>query len=139
MAAALAACEDRSYRDIGAEISVLTQRRDALVPRAAERLARFGRRALPQIEIALHTASPAGKLNLIKALDAISDSEAAPILRHVAVYDPDAEVRAAGESLLRRWASAGGAQGEPARTALRRMAEKRARGEGPVVLGQPSW
>ena len=42
------ACDDTSYRDIGAEINVLTTRSDALVPPAIARLARFHRRALPQ-------------------------------------------------------------------------------------------
>lgn len=128
-------CEDRSYREIGAEVRVLAERNDALVPRAIERLARFGRRALPQVETALHTASPAGKLNLIRALEALAAPDAAPILRHFAVYDPAPEVRAACEDLLRRWASQGGARGEAAARAIGRLEALRARGEGPVVIG----
>lgn len=135
-ALALAACEDRSYRDIGAQIGVLTQRSDALVPPALDRLIGFGRRALPQIETALHTASPAGKLHLVRALDRIADPEAAPVLRHFAVYDPAPEVRGACEAVLQRWAS-GGATAEAARRELARIADKRARGEGPVVVGEP--
>ncbi len=56
-----AACEDTSYRDIGSEISLLTKRDDAFVPPAIKRLAAYGPRAIPQIETALHTASPTGK------------------------------------------------------------------------------
>lgn len=122
-----AACEDRSYRDIGAEINVLTTRTDALVPPAMKRLAKYRRRAIPQIEIALHTASPAGKVNLVRALEAIGDREATPILRHFAVYDPDAAVRTTCEEILGSWGA-----GE----ALARIKELRAKGEGPVVIGE---
>jgi HEAT repeat protein len=121
-----AACEDRSYRDIGAEINVLTTRTDALVPPAVRRLAGYKRRALPQIEIALHTASPAGKVNLVRAIEAIGDREGVPILRHFAVYDPDVAVRSSCEEVLVKW---------QAGAALARIKELRAKGEGPVVLG----
>jgi hypothetical protein len=88
-----ASCDDVSHRDIGDEINILVRRDDQLVPPATERLAGYKRRALPQIETALHTAAPAGRLHLIAALDRIGDEEAAPILRHVAVYDITPEVR----------------------------------------------
>jgi hypothetical protein len=128
------ACEDRSYRDIGGQINLLTQRSDAFVPPAIRRLAAFGRRALPQIEIALHTASPAGKVNLIHALDATAEPEAAAILRHFAVYDPSPEVRTACEEVLSRWSRVPTLK-TAAEAALSRIADKRAKGEGPVVLG----
>ncbi len=131
-----AACEDTSYRDIGAQITVLTERRDALVPGAVRQLTAFGRRALPQIETALHTASPEGKANLLRAVDAIADPEAAATLRHFAVYDPAAEVRSACEEILARWA-ARPPLAAAARGALARIADKRARGEGPVVRPEP--
>jgi HEAT repeat protein len=121
------ACEDRSYRDIGAEINVLTTRTDALVPPAMRRLAGYKRRALPQIEIALHTASPAGKVNLVRAIEAIGDREGVAILRHFAVYDPDPAVRTTCEEVLEKW---------QASAALARIKELRAKGEGPVVLGE---
>jgi hypothetical protein len=121
------ACEDRSYRDIGAEINVLTTRTDALVPPAMKRLAAYKKRALPQIEIALHTASPAGKVNLVRAIEAVGDREGVAILRHLAVYDPDTAVRTTCEEILETW---------QAREALARIKELRAKGEGPVVLGQ---
>jgi HEAT repeat protein len=123
----LGACEDTSYRDIGAEIKLLTTRTDALVPPAIQRLAGYRRRAIPQIEIALHTASAAGKVNLVHALEAVGDREAVAILRHFAVYDPDPEVRVACEEVLGRWGAA---------EALARIKDLRARGEAPVVVGQ---
>jgi len=124
-------CEDRSYREIGTQINALTKPGGGSVDDAIVQLARMGRRTLPQIETALHTASPHGKANLIRALDAVGDPEAAAIVQHFAVYDASAEVRAACEELLRRWAAARDGRAGHARQALARVAEKRAKGEGP--------
>ena len=60
---------------------------------AIERLRKIGRRAVPQIETAMHTASARGKVNLVAALDAIGEPESAAVLQHFAVYDPSPEVR----------------------------------------------
>jgi hypothetical protein len=131
-----AACDDVSHRDIGDEINILVRRDDQLVPPATERLAGYKRRALPQIETALHTAAPAGRLHLVAALDRIGDEEAAPILRHVAVYDITPEVRQAAEGVLARWASAAaGGRGARARATLAEIARRRAAGEGPLLFG----
>ena len=124
-------CEDRSYREIGAQINVLTKPGGGPVDDAIAQLARMGRRTLPQIETALHTASPRGKSNLIRALDAVGDPEAAAIVQHFAVYDASTEVRTACEELLQRWAAASDRRAGPARQALARVGEKRAKGEGP--------
>ncbi len=121
--AALAACEDRSYRTIGADIGVLTERDDLLVPPATARLVARGRNALPQIETALHTAPVKGRLNLLLALERIADPDALAVLRHFAVYDPAPEVRAACEAILGRWPGGG--------TALARVRDKRSRGAAP--------
>jgi HEAT repeat protein len=136
LALMLAACEDTAYREMGAEINVLTQRSDALVAPATTRLAGFGRRAVPQIETALHTASVRGKLNLIAALARIGEPESAAILTHFGVYDPDPSVRAACEEVLQGWSDRP-PLAPAARAALARIADKRARGEGPVVVGEP--
>ncbi|HET6151270.1 MAG TPA: hypothetical protein VFH68_27280 [Polyangia bacterium] len=136
VAGAAPACEDRSHGDIGDEINILIRRNDALVPPATERLAAYGRKALPQIETAMHTAAPYGRLHLIAALDRIGDPESAPVLRHVAVYDITADVRDAAEALLVRWSGeAAGPRAPPARAALAEIARKRAAGEGPLLFG----
>lgn len=137
LAAAGAGCEDVSHRDIGDEINILTRRNDALVPPAIERLAAYRRTALPQIETALHTAAPTGRLHLIAALERIADGEAVPVLRHVAIYDVRPEVREAAEAVLTKWAAAGGAGGLATRAAAARaeIARKRAAGEGPLLFG----
>jgi len=130
------ACDDVSHRDMGDEINILVRRDDQLVPPATERLAAYRRRAIPQIETALHTAAPAGRLHLLAALERIGDDEAAPILRHVAIYDITPEVRQAAESLLARWANGpAGGRATRARATVTEIARRRAAGEGPLLFG----
>ena len=134
--AGAAACEDVTHRDIGDEINILVRRDDQLVPPATERLAAYARRALPQIETAMHTAAPTGRLHLVAALDRIGDEEAAPVLRHVAVYDITPDVRQAAEAVLASWAAgAPGPRATRARAALAEVARRRAAGEGPLLFG----
>ncbi|HEY5283032.1 MAG TPA: HEAT repeat domain-containing protein [Polyangia bacterium] len=118
-------CDDRSYREIGAAIDVLAKRSEELPGPAIARLRQIGRRAVPQIETAMHTASPRGKVNLVSALAAIGEPESAAILQHFAVYDKSPEVRAACEDLLAKWASAGDRKSQPASQAIARIEEKR--------------
>lgn len=126
---ALAGCDDRSYRQIGAAIDVLTKRSDELPDVAIERLRKVGRRAVPQIETAMHTASPRGRVNLVSALAAIGEPESAAILQHFATYDKNPEVRAACEEVLREWAGTTGGRSQPAKLALARVEEKRHLGQ----------
>jgi hypothetical protein len=124
-----AACDDRSYRDIGAAINVLAKPSDQLPGPAIARLRQIGRRAVPQIETAMHTASPRGKTNLIGALAEIGEPETAAILQHFATYDTSEEVRTACEEVLTRWASGQDQRSQPARLALARVQEKRRLGQ----------
>lgn len=134
-AAGSVACENHSYREIGAEIGVITKRSDALVNPAIDRLRNYGRQAIPQIEIALHTASEGGRGRLVSALRAIGDGEAIPILRHFAVYDVSAAVRGACEGVLTEWATAGDDRARSARAteALAQVKAWRTQGEGPAA------
>lgn len=135
-APALAACEDVSHADIADEINILVRRDDDLVPPATERLAIYRRRAIPQIETAIHTAAPSGRLHLVAALDRIGDEASTPVLRHVALYDTSADVRASAETILTRWATAAPAErASRASAALAEIARKRAAGEGPLLYG----
>ncbi len=120
---ALPACEDRSYREIGAAIDVL--KNGEFPGLARDRLRKIGRRAVPQIETALHTAAPNGKVNLISALAAIGEPESVAILQHFAVYDKSPEVRAACDDLLAKWAAGADGKSQPARQAIARVQEKR--------------
>ena len=135
-AGALGACEDVSHGDIGDEINILVRRNDQLVGPATERLAAYRRAAIPQIETAMHTAAPSGRLHLIAALDRIGDYEAVPVLRHVAIFDVTADVRDTAEAVLRRWAAGGAAaRATRAEAVLAEVARKRAAGLGPLVFG----
>jgi hypothetical protein len=137
MFAGAPACEEVSHRDIGDEINILVRMDDQLVVPATERLARYRRNAIPQIETAMHTAAPKGRLHLIAALDKIGDGDAVPVLRHVAVFDITADVRDAAEGLLSRWASSPDKKPRAARAqaALAEIARKRAAGIGPMQWG----
>jgi hypothetical protein len=129
-------CEDVSHADISDEINVLVRRNDDLVPPATDRLAAYKRKAIPQIETAIHTADSTGRLHLVTALDRIGDDEAVPILRHVAVFDTSADVRAAAEGILGQWSGAPPpARANRAGAALAEIARKRAAGEGPLLYG----
>ncbi len=118
-------CDDRSYREIGAAIDVLTKKSNDLPGPAVERLRSIGRRAVPQLETAMHTASPRGKVNLVSALAAIGEPESAAILQHFAVYDKSPEVRQACEDVLASWAAGTDGRAAPAKLAIARIAEKR--------------
>jgi hypothetical protein len=134
--ALLGGCDDVSHQDIGDEINILVRRDDQLVPPATERLAAYKRRAIPQIETALHTAAPTGRLHLIAALERIGDDEGVPVLRHAAIYDMTPEVRQAAEEVLVGWSKGQpGARTNRARGALAEIARRRAAGEGPLLFG----
>ena len=137
LSTAATACEEVSHRDIGDEINILIRRNDQLVAPATERLVRYRRAAIPQIETALHTSAPTGRLHLLTALEKIGDAEAVPVLRHIAVFDITAEVRDAAEKLLSRWAASPDDKPRAARAqaALAEVARKRAAGIGPLQFG----
>jgi hypothetical protein len=122
---AASACDDRSYREIGGAIDVLIKKNNDLPGPAIDRLRKIGRRAVPQIETAMHTASARGKVNLVSALAAIGEPESAAILQHFAVYDANPEVRTACEEVLATWAAANDRRAPPAKQAIARIQEKR--------------
>jgi hypothetical protein len=126
---ALPACDDRSYREIGGAIDVLTKKNSDLPGPAIERLRKIGRRAVPQLETAMHTASARGKVNLVSALAAIGEPESAAILQHFAVYDANPEVRTACEEVLATWAAGSDGRTQPAKQAIARIEEKRTLGQ----------
>jgi hypothetical protein len=102
--AGAAACSDVDD-DIRANVRLLCNHEGALATAAAEHLTRVGRRAIPTIEAAMHTASEPGRKNLILALRKIGDAEAAPLLGHVAVHDGSAAVKREAEWTLKQWAA----------------------------------
>ena len=97
------ACNDADD-DIRANVTLLCNHEGALATAAADHLARYGRRAIPTIEAAMHTATATGKKNLILALRKIGDEESVPLLGHIARFEPNPDVRREAEWTLRQWA-----------------------------------
>jgi hypothetical protein len=133
MVAALlvAACSSSADDEIRAQVTLLVSQEGAAARAAADALARHGRRAIPTVESALHTAAPPARKNLILALRKIGDVEAVPLLGHVALYDAAPDVRREAEWTLRDWAAGppGDPRAERARAALRALDEGRKREE----------
>jgi HEAT repeat protein len=121
------ACSSSDEDEIRAQVTILVNHEGAQVTAAAEMLAKKGRRAIPTVEAALHTAAPPARKNLILALRKIGDVEAVPLLGHLASYDPSAEVRREAEWTLKLWAGESGERAERARDALRSVDERRSR------------
>jgi hypothetical protein len=121
-----------AHREIQVEINALVRSDDeARLALARKRLRARGLSALPQIETSMHAAPERGRLALVGTLEALADAEVISILRHLAVYDASAQVRGESERILKSWAGGTTALGEPARAALRRVAELRASGPTP--------
>jgi hypothetical protein len=120
------ACND-AEDDIRANVTLLCNHEGALATAAADHLARYGRRAIPTIEAAMHTASAPGRKNLILALRKIGDAEAVPLLAHVAQTDGSPDVRREAEWTLRQWAADGKAadRAAKAKQAVRTLEEAR--------------
>jgi hypothetical protein len=123
---ALAGCHD-GEDDIHANVTLLSRRQGALATAAADHLARDGRRAIPTIEAAMHTATATGRKNLIMGLRKIGDVEAVPLLRHLAIYDPSPDVAREADWTLRQWAADKKApdRADRARQAVRAVEEAR--------------
>ena len=119
---ALSACT-RDDDLVRVEVQRLTLAEGAATNASAERLTHLGRRALPSLEAALHTADEHGRKNLVLALRRIGDLESIPLLLHLAAYDPSPDVRREAVWTLKTWAGSEGARGEKAREAVRRLDE----------------
>jgi hypothetical protein len=120
-----AACSDHTDDDIRAHVTVAVTSEGPQATAAAEYLARFGRRAIPTVEAAMHTASVPGRKNLILALRKIGDAEAVPLLRHLAIYEPSPDVRREAEWTLKQWAAGTDARAERAKAAVRAIDEQK--------------
>ena len=123
--AAAPACTRQGGDDLRGEVAYLVSQEGEQAQAAATHLSGFGRRALPSIEAALHTADAHGRKNLILALRKLGDIESVPLLRHLALHDDDDGVKQEAEWTLRGWSRAGDARADRARAALREIDERR--------------
>ena len=115
--------------EIRGQVTLMLNQEGAPAQTAADRLTGFGKRAIPTIESALHTASPAGKKSLVVVLGRIGDEAAVPLLGHLAAWEPLEEVRGLARVTLERWAQEKNPRGEKSRAALRAVDETRQREE----------
>ncbi|MDB4967622.1 MAG: hypothetical protein JWN44_3311 [Myxococcales bacterium] len=120
------ACNDNDD-EIRHNVTLLCNHEGALAMAAADALTRHGRRAIPTIEAAMHTASGPGKKNLILALRKIGDAEAVPLLAHIAEFEPSPDVKREAEWTLRTWAADGkfAARAAKAKAAVRHLEDAR--------------
>jgi hypothetical protein len=125
----LCACGPSPDEDIRGQVTLLLHQEGAPAQAASARLVAHGKRAIPTIESAMHTATPAGKKNLIVVLRQIGDEAAIPLLGHIAVYEPEEDVRKEALFTLQGWAKESNARGEKSRAALRNADELRQREE----------
>lgn len=128
LAMGLAGCGgDRDDNDIRADVTLISKHEGAIAANATEHLARYGRRGIPTVEAAMHTATPTGKKNLILALRKIGDVEAVPLLRHIATFEPLEDVRREADWTLHQWAGdkSNARRADAARAAVRAVEEAR--------------
>ena len=130
LALALAACTGSTTdEEIRGQVTLILNQEGAPAQAATQRLVAFGKRAIPTVEAALHTASPAGKKSLIGVLGQIGDEAAIPLLGHIATWEPREDVRKEAVWTLQTWAKQNDPRGEKARAALRAVDEARQREE----------
>jgi hypothetical protein len=91
--------------DVHANVTLLCNHEGTLAQAAADHLQHYGKRAIPTIEAAMHTASVPGRKNLILALRRIGDVDAVPLLAHIAITDGSPDVRREAEWTLKSWAA----------------------------------
>lgn len=124
-----AACSQHDDDLIRVEVQKLTLSSGEAASAAADKVASYGRRALPSVEAAMHIADESGRKNLVLALRRIGDAEGVPLLLHIAAYDAAPDVRREAEWTLKSWSVGSDARAEKARDALRRLDEIREREE----------
>jgi hypothetical protein len=134
-ALACSACEDDIHKDIHGNIHVVVNRDDAFLAPAVAELERYGLAALPQIETALHSAKPDGRVRLVQVMARISQTETVPLLRHLGLFDADERVRKLAQTTLMQWSTQ---TQRPSLTAASSQAlawlrESRSKGLGPMV------
>jgi hypothetical protein len=124
----LGACNDNDPAQelaLRRSVQLAASEEGELADKAAATLSARGKDALPEIEMALHTAPPAGRRNLVVALRRTQAAEAVPLLGHLAAFDEDPAVRLEARWTLKLWSAAGGPREKAAREALRKVDEAR--------------
>ncbi len=111
---ALCGCADADPPAMRTLVTVIATQDGAAAADATERLVGYGRRGLVVLEAALHTAPPAGRRRLVRAIRRLGDEDGAPLLGHLVRFDEAEEVRAEARATLEAWVAD---RGRPARSA----------------------
>ena len=109
------------------DVQIVAGHEGAVMQAAVGRLVRHGRAALVPIETALHRADAPGRKNLLFALRQIGDAEAIALLRQVALFDADPEVRREARWTLEQWAAGTDERAVRARAVVQEMDERQGR------------
>lgn len=97
-ACAAPACSDGGERAMRKDVQLLVQDDGALAEAARSRLVARGQEAVLVLETGLYAANAPARRRIVRALAEIGSAEALPILAHLAVRDPDPDVRQAAEN-----------------------------------------
>ena len=98
------ACSESPERSARKDVRLLVDDDGLLADAARARLVARSGDAIAVLETGLYAANPPARLRIVRALAEIGSREAAPILQHLVVHDPNPDVRKAAEraiSLLR--------------------------------------
>jgi hypothetical protein len=126
LVAAVSSCDSSAAGlEIGGAVQLLATTRGELSEQALRRLSPYGRQALPYLEAALHTASPAGRRNLAIALRRLGLPETASLLGHIAAFDGDLATAKEAWKTLSLWASERSQRAVAAAAAMRKVDEVR--------------
>ena len=88
-----AGCDNPAERTAQRAVRGLVKARPAQRDRALDRVVALGRLALTDIEQEMHSAKPEGRVRLLHALRRIGEREALPLVRFLARWAEDPEVR----------------------------------------------
>jgi hypothetical protein len=134
-----AACEGDVHKEIYGNIHVVVNRNDSFLAPAVAELERYGTRALPQIETALHSATPQGRVRLVQVMARIERTETVPLLRHLGLFDADGSVRKLAKDTLLVWGARTQdvALSTASNTALAWVHDQSVNGLGPMVRAVP--
>jgi hypothetical protein len=89
----IAGCEDPAERNSQRAVRDLVKAKPEQQDRALDRVVALGRQALTDIEQEMHSAKPEGRVRLLHALRRIGQREALPLVRFIARWAEDPEVR----------------------------------------------
>jgi hypothetical protein len=99
----VSACVDPDPPRLRTLVTVVATQEGQPAAEATRQLVAEGRKALVVIEAALHTAEPAGRRRLVRAIGMLHDEDGCALLQHVAQFDEDEATQKTANDALRSW------------------------------------